>query len=549
MPRNRTEIPLDPLLATTFSDDEKLSYAGMVRDSGADATRRLDQFLIANIGRLTKGLRQAEEKLHELGDLCSRLTAPPLHAATFIKLVELAQGQRALVLHGSSQRVVGIEPAVAGADLRAGDEVFLASNLNVIMARSPRGARLVGETGVFDRLQQDGSVVVKSRDEELVVDAAPGLDATTLAAGDLIRFDRNAWMAFGRVERGSDRRFMLEDVPDFGVDQIGGLDGPIETVFSALTMAIVNPDRAASYGLVGQQSILLIGPPGCGKTRLVRAAASDVMRKSGKRCRIAVVKPAEWESAWVGETQANIRAFFKSLREAAADGPVLAFFDEIEAVGRHRGSRVDRHSDKFLAAFLAELDGFTDRRNVAIVSATNRKDLIDAALLERISDIEVLVGRPNAKAARAIFRIHLPATLPFSPNGSAAQKTREELVDAAVSRFYSPNADNAISVIRFRDGRERTITAREMASGRVFEQVCRQARRAALQREIRGEGEPGVCVADIAEAADHAIERMRSTLTIENAHSHLSDLPQDVGVVSVQPIARKVKQPGRYLNA
>ncbi len=551
-PARNNEIPLEPLLGgdDRLTLEQRIAYAQTVRESCPDGSRRLDEFLIKNLGRSRAALVEAEEKMSELGALLAKLTAPPMHAATFIKGVATPQGGGAIVLHGTSQRVVGLHDSVAAGELRAGDEVFLASNLNVIMAKSPRGARFVGETAFFDRALPTGSLVIKWRDEELIVDAAPELAAQQLAPGDTVRFDRNAWMAFEKVERARGHRCLLEEVPDIRFDQIGGLGAQVEELFSALTIALSNPEPAARWGIGGRQSILLIGPPGTGKTLMVKAVASEITRTSGKRCRIAVVKPAEWESPFVGETQANIRNFFKSLREAAADGVAIAFLDEVEAVGRARGSSVGHHSDKFLAALLAELDGFTDRKNIAIIAATNRKDLIDAALLERLSDIEIPVGRPTARGARAIFGIHLPGTLQFSPNGSEAQATREHLVDTAVSRFYGSNAgESAISVIRFRDGKERTVMAHELVSGRIFEQVCRHAKRTALQRELRGESEPGLRAGDIDEAVALAMERMRTTLSIANAHSYLADLPQDVSIVSVQPVARKVKQPGRYLNS
>ena len=545
------EPPLDLLFSAdgdALDIEEKLNFAASFRGSNPEASRRLDQFLITNATRMREGLLQAEEKMSELAAAITKLTAPPWHAAVFVSTVATSRGDQAVVMHGTSQRIVGLGDGVSLGDLQPGDEVFLSSALNLVLAKSPRGIRPGGETAFFDRKLANGCLVLKWRDEELIVEPAPQLAQTELAPGDLLRFERNLWMAFEKTERARGHKCLLEDVPDIRSAEIGGLDSQIETLSSALTMALTDPGQTARYGLGGRQSILMIGPPGCGKTLMAKAAASEVMRVSGKRCRIAVVKPAEWESPFVGETQANIRNFFKSLREAATDGFVVAFFDEVESIGRTRGSAVGHHSDKFLAALLAELDGFTDRKNIAIIAATNRKDLIDGALLERISDIEIPVARPDAKGARAILRIHLPATLPFCPNGSEAQATREDLIGSTVSRFYSPNADNEISVIRFRDGKERTVVAKELMSGRILEQVCRQARRTACQRELRGESEPGVRISDMDEAVTLAMQRMRSTLAIENTHSYLTDLPQDVAVVSVRPIVRKVKQPGRYLS-
>jgi SpoVK/Ycf46/Vps4 family AAA+-type ATPase len=260
-----------------------------------------------------------------------------------------------------------------------------------------------------------------------------------------------------------------------------------------------------------------------------------------------VVKPGEWEDPFVGVTQQKIRNCFDALRRASEMGMVLLFLDEIETIGRIRGGLAAHHADKFLGALLAEIDGFADRSNVAIITATNRKDLVDPALLERLSDVEISVRRPDMAGAREIFGIHLPKTIPYSSNGTTSGEARQQIIDAAVARFYSPNADNGLCQLRLRDGKTRTIVARELASGRCIEQVCRAARVQAYNRDASG-GEAGLRLTDMESALSDAMEKLASTLTRANVHAYISDLPQDVDVVSVEPIIRKVQRSYRYLN-
>jgi hypothetical protein len=152
-------------------------------------SQRIDHFLLMHLGKSREELAQAREKLEELGKLAEKLTADPWHIATYVASVATPAGDRALVLHGSSQRVVGIDDGVALAELNAGQEVFLTNTLNLIVAKSPRGIRLSGETAFFDRTLSNGQLVVKWRDEEMIVDAAPALAATDLASGDMVRFE------------------------------------------------------------------------------------------------------------------------------------------------------------------------------------------------------------------------------------------------------------------------------------------------------------------------------------------------------------------------
>jgi SpoVK/Ycf46/Vps4 family AAA+-type ATPase len=221
----------------------------------------------------------------------------------------------------------------------------------------------------------------------------------------------------------------------------------------------------------------------------------------------------------------------------------LLFLDEVDAIGRLRGGMSGQHSDKFLSAWLTELDGLRSQRGLAIVAATNRRDLIDPALLERLSGIELNVPRPGMTAARDIFRVHLPANRPVAPNGPLAGDARTEMINVAVTRLYAPNADNQLARLRLRDGHERIVAARDLMSGRVIRQICDAACDAAFERHDTGRG-IGVCLDDIEEAVSDALDRMASLLTPRNVRSHIHDLPDDADVIAVERLTRRLRPSG-----
>jgi proteasome-associated ATPase len=540
----RTDLPLlAELLAIgdgAPSLEQKLERAAALRASDPDLARRLDAALFETLARQRTGLEAAQAAQHELRALLDRLTLPPWFPAVFLGPIETAAGPRAMVLHAGARRVVPLADDVDLWTLAVGEEVFLANEGVVVAARSPYGLPPYGETAFFERRTADGRLVLRWRDEHVVVAAADALRPASLEAGDRVRWDRAALMAFEKIGGSGGERFVLADVPDLPRSAVGGQDANLDLLVGALSATLVAPVEAALYGLTGRQSILMVGPPGCGKTIMAKVAAAELARMSGQRCRFAVVKPGEWESPWVGETQMNIANTFRALREVR-DGFAVLFLDEIDAIGRIRGGAGNPHGDKFLTALLAELDGFAGRAGVAIVAATNRKTLIDPALLERLSDVEITVARPDRRGARAIFDVHLPPSLPYA-------EPREQVIETAVSRLFAPNADNLLAALTFRDGTTRRVTARDLMSGRTIAQVCRAARLRALLRHLR-DGGRGIRVADVEEATDDAMDRLATSLDARNAHAHLADLPQDLDVVRVEPAARRTVRLHRYRHA
>ncbi|NLS93556.1 MAG: AAA family ATPase [Planctomycetaceae bacterium] len=511
-------------------------------------TSQLDRALIGRIEELHRTLLEAQGSLRQLKAVADRALAAPWYPAVFEQFVNMpGEPPRGVVYQCGTRSVVTLMETVPKDSLNAGDEVFLGSERNVVVHKSPLVPPRVGETARFDRQTEDGHMIATLRDEQLVFKPVGELRDSELEPGDLIRCDRSNWLATERIEHSRGRKFLLGEIPDAYPEQVGGDRGHLEALLGALTTRLVAPKKAAEYGVTGRQSILLEGPPGVGKTLSVRVAVAEAGRIRGKSARLAVVKPTEWEDPYVGVTQQNIRACFRELNRAAAEhGLAVLFLDEIETIGRIRGSAVGFHSDKFLGALLAEIDGFVDREGVAIIAATNRKDLCDPALLERF-DVEISVPRPDMRSARSILEVHLPETAPYYSNGQDSTATRREMIDHAVSRLYSPNGDNQLCTLKFRDGKIRTVAARELMSGRAIQQVCGNAKRLAFLRDVE-QGESGMRIHDIDEAISREFSRLSTTLDRGNVHAYLSDLPQDVDVVAVEPVARRVGNGHRYLN-
>jgi SpoVK/Ycf46/Vps4 family AAA+-type ATPase len=183
------------------------------------------------------------------------------------------------------------------------------------------------------------------------------------------------------------------------------------------------------------------------------------------------------------------------------------------------------------------------------VAATNRRDALDPALVRagRLGDCVIEVPRPNLKAARAIFAKHLPASVPYDARGVEPGTVRAEILEAAVSRVYAPNADNQLATLVFRDGRQRAVTARDLVSGAMIANVARTAIERACARDLET-GRPGVTLADVLAAIGAEFDAAASVLTPANCRKHLTDLPPDADVVRVDPVRRTVTRSHRYLS-
>ncbi|MFW9805417.1 MAG: CDC48 family AAA ATPase [Candidatus Thorarchaeota archaeon] len=197
-------------------------------------------------------------------------------------------------------------------------------------------------------------------------------------------------------------REVFIEVPDVKWSDIGGLDTAKQELKEVVEWPLKNPESFKRLGITPPKGVLVFGPPGCGKTLLARAVATE------SEANFISVKGPELISKWVGESEKAIREVFRKARTAA---PAIIFFDEIDALAPTRGAGGDGpgavHNQRVISQLLTEMDGLESMKDIVVIAATNRPELIDKALLRTGRfDRFVYVDAPDAASRKAIFEIY-----------------------------------------------------------------------------------------------------------------------------------------------
>jgi proteasome-associated ATPase len=535
----------------TLTEQLELLHAARARAPEISAV--VDRWLVSELDELRYGLADARTYQAELRKLHERLTSPPWYAAVYLMPVEGA-ADKVLVACGGTQRVVTLAEDVNREDLSIGDDVLLNHELNIVLRLlRPRVTRAC-EVAEFQHALSDGRLVLRARESEVIARAADGLATDTLGCGDRVRWDPALALAFEKLPRSSDSGYLLTETPTESFADIGGLDEQIERLQQSVRLHMLYPELVQRYRLKRVGAALLVGPPGTGKTLIARALARWLGEQSrGGRSRFMYIKPSALHSMWYGQSEANYREIFRIARELGAldpDIPVIMFFDEIDSMGTTRTDGHGRVDASVLTSLMAELDGLQARGNVLVIAATNRREALDPALLRpgRLGDLVLEIPRPTMNAARAILERHLPNGVPFDGDADGVAANRRVIIDSAVSRLYAPNGEGEVASIMFRDGTRRAIHAWDLVSGALLANIARAATERACQREVRTK-EVGIRCADVLDAIVDGLGNAVASLTPENCHTHVSGLPQDLAVVRIDPVVRKVRRPHRFVRA
>jgi len=472
-----------------------------------EANRQLVQAFNQN-EKLVNTLYEAREQITSLKEEVDKLCAPPSTYGVYLSVNE--DGTVNILSQGRKVKV-NLHPSIKAEDIKPGQELILNEGLNVV---ETAGYEIQGEVVILkEQLDTERAIVTQRADEDRVGIIADPLRQVKLKIGDHLLIDAKSGYLLEKLPKSEVEDLSLEEVPDIDYEDIGGLSTQIETIKDAVELPYLYADYYKEHHLAPPKGVLLYGPPGCGKTMIAKAVANNlaarISEKRGEKVKgfFLNIKGPELLNKYVGETERKIREIFIKAREKAAeDVPVVVFFDEMDALFRTRGSGISSDVETTIVPqLLAEIDGVEHLKNVIVIGASNRQDLIDPAILRpgRL-DVKIKIERPDAASAVDIFNKYMTTELPINEgevrqNSGDAQGAVDRMIAATIEEMYSLGEENRFLEVTYANGDKEVLYFKDFSSGAMIESVVRRAKKLALKRYIQT-SEKGIKVEDLLNA-------------------------------------------------
>jgi proteasome-associated ATPase len=459
--------------------------------------------------KLADALRGERDRIESLADEVEKLSQPPATFGVFLRAND--DGSMDIVTAGRKMRVLPA-PDIDAAKVLPGSQLLLNESLNVVEVLNPDGAGEVVK--VKDRLGDDRAIVLGRGDDEHVAYVAGDLIQTGLRAGDAALFDPRSVVVTELLPREEVEELVLEEIPDVSYDDIGGLENQIDLIRDAVELPFLYAELFNEHQLEPPKGVLLYGPPGCGKTLIAKAVAKSLAEKvaerSGRddaRSYFLNVKGPELLNKYVGETERQIREIFIRAKERSEEGlPVIVFFDEMDSIFRTRGSGISSDVESTIVPqLLSELDGVETLKNVIVIGASNREDLIDPAILRpgRL-DVKIKIERPDAAQSMDVMAKYLHPSVPIHPDeieryGGDVQTTCHRMIEKTIERMYADSNENRFLEVTYASGDKEILFFKDFNSGAMIENIVRRAKKDAIKRFL-STGEKGIKGEDLFQA-------------------------------------------------
>ncbi|HJR77267.1 MAG TPA: AAA family ATPase [Nitrospiraceae bacterium] len=464
--------------------------------------------------------QQRDAEFKKLQDVVTKLTAPANRVGMLLEVP--AEGLARIVV-GGAEYYTNIDPRVPAEALKTGTQILVNEAFALIktLGYDRSGPVLKVAEALPDgrvRFEQDMGR------QAMILPRSSDLAAVELKPGDEIRIDPTHRIAIEKCEDRKARMHLLDEVPTVTWAQIGGQKAAIEAIRKAIEYPLLHGETFKRYQFTQPKGFLLYGPPGCGKTLIGQAAAANLSKVVGQEAagagtdgagRRAVstgaflhVKGPEILNMWLGESERIVRDLFAQARTRREEGALpFIFIDEAESIlGTRRSMRSFNINNTLVPMFCAEMDGIESLRDVVIILASNRPDLIDPAVLRpgRI-DRKIKVARPDREGAAEILKVYLTADLPYGAPlgvGQEANETsvRDGLIEEVIGRLFLRHDANRLLAVRLRNGHTKILYRADMVSGAILAAIVRRAKERAIERALQGASESGITADDLFEA-------------------------------------------------
>ncbi len=492
--------------------------------------------------------RDAETESQKLKGVVEKLTAP----ANRVGMVVGVPGPDAIrIVVGGAEYWASVDPRLDAGELKVGVQVLVNEAFAVIKAL---GYESGGPALKVVEVLPDGRIRIgqETGGQSSFVIRSADLAGIEIRAGDEVRVDSSHRVALERLESKGSRDRVLDETPDVTWEQIGGQREAIAAIRKSIEAPLLHADTFARFQFSPPKGFLLYGPPGCGKTMIGKATAASLAASlaasaegDGQSVRGAFlhVKGPEILNMWLGESERLVRDLFAQARARRKAGllPVI-FIDEAESIlGTRRSVRALNIANTLVPMFCAEMDGVSSLRDVVIILASNRPDLIDPAILRpgRI-DRKIKVTRPGREDATEIMKIHLgdvpvePALVKERGDEAAA---RAALATAATDALFARNESNRVLAVRLRSGLRETLYRGDVISGAILASIAQRAKERAVERAVGGDQAAGLRIEDMTAAIDAEFSQGEILPPDDTADEWLKLLDHDPQqVVGVAPI-------------